>query len=308
MLNLEDFQKFPQESTRQYADGELIFMEGDDSREMYVVIEGEVTVSKLSMKGEVVLAILKKGEFVGEMSLLESMARSATARARGPTKLLAIHPGGFLLKIRRDPSFAVAMLKTLSCRIRTTNNNLMQELARNEATADSLKRVISNSDLSTHSSTTDHDRGEKEKNLELTDGQSIFNEGENSHEMFVVASGEVVVTKKTAQGTVELAVLRKGEFVGEMSLLEGLPRMASATARGPTKLLSISPGSFMPKIRRDPTFAFEMLQTLSRRIRLTNDALMNELNRMQELTNGSSSAESLKEIITVSEFTAKELN
>lgn len=308
MLNLEDFQKFPQESTRDYADGELIFAEGDDSREMFVVIDGEVTVSKLSIGGEVVLAILNKGEFVGEMSLLESMPRSATARARGPTKLLAIHPGGFLLKIRRDPSFAVAMLKTLSCRIRITNSNLMHELTRNGATTDSLKQVISNTDLSTHPSTSEHDKGETEKSLDLTDGQSIFIEGENSREMFVVASGEVVVTKKTARGTVELAVLRKGEFVGEMSLLEGLPRMATATARGSTKLLSISPGSFMPKIRRDPTFAFEMLQTLSRRIRITNNALMAELNRIQELKNGSTSEESLKAIITASEFNPRNPN
>ena len=46
-----------------------------------------------------------------------------------------------------------------------------------------------------------------------------------------------------------------------------------------TRLLSIQPGGFLLKIRRDPTFAFEMLQSLSKRIRVTNDALMRELNR-----------------------------
>ena len=76
------------------------------------------------------------------MSLLESLPRSATARARGKTRLLAIHPGGFLLKIRRDPTFAFEMLQTLSRRIRYTNDNLMKELNRDGASADSLKAII----------------------------------------------------------------------------------------------------------------------------------------------------------------------
>ncbi len=142
MLKLEDNHKFSQESVRDFVDGDLIFMEGDDSREMYVVVEGEVVVTKKSNKGDITLATLKKGDFVGEMSLLESLPRSATARARGKTKLLAIHPGGFLLKIRRDPTFAFEMLQTLSRRIRYTNDNLMKELNRAGSSADSLKAII----------------------------------------------------------------------------------------------------------------------------------------------------------------------
>lgn len=146
MLSLERLdeftqKKFAQESNREFADGDLIFAEGDDSREMYVVVAGEVVVSKASPKGDVVLAVLKKGEFVGEMSLLESLPRSATARARGQTELLAIHPGGFLLKIRRDPTFAFEMLQALSRRIRVTNDSLMRELA-GATGSDSLKAII----------------------------------------------------------------------------------------------------------------------------------------------------------------------
>ena len=147
MLNLEEHQKFAQESTRELADGDVIFMEGDDSREMYVVVEGEVVVSKKSSKGEVTLATMKKGDFVGEMSLLESLPRSATARAKGTTKLLAIHPGGFLLKIRRDPTFAFEMLQSLSRRIRLTNDNLMKELNRAGSTTDTLKAIIQGSEF-----------------------------------------------------------------------------------------------------------------------------------------------------------------
>jgi CRP/FNR family transcriptional regulator, cyclic AMP receptor protein len=147
MINLNDLKKFPAESVREFSDDELIFMEGDDSREMYVVVEGGVTVTKKSSQQDLVLAQLKKGDFVGEMSLLESLPRSATARASGPTKLLVIQPGGFLLKIRRDPTFAFEMLQTLSRRIRVTNDNLLKALNRGDSSADSIKAILQDSEF-----------------------------------------------------------------------------------------------------------------------------------------------------------------
>lgn len=142
MINLEGEKKFAQESTLKLADGDVIFQEGESSSEMYVVVEGQVSVSKQSARGDIHLATLHRGDFVGEMSLLESLPRSATARAKGPTKLLVIHPGGFLLKIRRDPTFAFEMLQSLSKRIRLTNESLMRELGRSGHNADSLKNIL----------------------------------------------------------------------------------------------------------------------------------------------------------------------
>jgi CRP/FNR family transcriptional regulator, cyclic AMP receptor protein len=143
MINLEAEKKFAQESTLKLNDGEVIFQEGDQSSEMYVVVEGAVTVSKKSPRGEIHLATLNRGDFVGEMSLLESLPRSATARAKGATKLLVIHPGGFLLKIRRDPTFAFEMLQSLSKRIRLTNESLMHELGRSGHNDESLRAILS---------------------------------------------------------------------------------------------------------------------------------------------------------------------
>lgn len=150
-VNLEHMQtlenkKFPQESIHVYEDGETIFREGDETREMYIVKEGEVVVTKQSSKGDVELATLRKGEFVGEMSLLESLPRSATAKAKGRTKLLMIHTGGFLLKIRRDPTFAFEMMQTLSRRIRMTNENLMKELNREGLKTETIQQIISQSE------------------------------------------------------------------------------------------------------------------------------------------------------------------
>lgn len=144
-VNLKE--RFAEESVREFNDGDLIFMEGDDSREMYVVVEGEVSVSKRSKAGDILLATLKKGDFVGEMSLLESLPRSATARAHGKTRLLAIQPGGFLLKIRRDPTFAFEMLQALSRRIRVTNDTLMRELDKGSST-EHLRAILQGSEFS----------------------------------------------------------------------------------------------------------------------------------------------------------------
>lgn len=109
---------------------------------------------------------------------------------------------------------------------------------------------------------------------ECADGECIFREGDETQEMYVIQSGEVVVTKHTQDGPITLAVLGRGGFLGEMSLLESLPRSATAHARGRTRLLRIQSGGFLLKIRRDPTFAFELMQSLSRRVRRTNERLL----------------------------------
>ena len=117
--------KFEHEITKTFQDGSVICREGDLSREMFVIRSGIVEVSKSLADKEVVLARLYRGDFFGEMSLLESEPRSATVRAVGEVTLNVIHTGGFLLKIRRDPTFAFEMLQRLSGRIRASNERLV---------------------------------------------------------------------------------------------------------------------------------------------------------------------------------------
>lgn len=111
----------------------------------------------------------------------------------------------------------------------------------------------------------------------FTEGEVIFNEGESSSEMFVVRSGKVEISKHVGGHSIRLAELDRGSFFGEMSLLEGLPRSATARAVGNVSLLVLRPGSLLLQIRRDPTFAFELLQQLSGRIRDLNEKLVFKL-------------------------------
>lgn len=138
--------RFAPEYVREFADGDIIFAEGDDSREMYIVQQGSVVVTRKPMgssgNGAITLGTLQKGDFAGEMALLESLPRSATAKAKGATKLLVLQPGGFLLKIRRDPTFAFEMLQRLSRRIRVTNDRLLEVLNREGSHADPTAKII----------------------------------------------------------------------------------------------------------------------------------------------------------------------
>lgn len=109
---------------------------------------------------------------------------------------------------------------------------------------------------------------------EYYDGEVIFEEGDVSRDLYVVKSGQVRIVKNTPQGKMEITEFSKGDFFGDMSLLQSLPRYAGAYAKGPTQLLVLAPAGFLLKIRRDPTFAFEMLQQMSLRVKRSSDLVL----------------------------------
>jgi CRP/FNR family cyclic AMP-dependent transcriptional regulator len=104
-------------------------------------------------------------------------------------------------------------------------------------------------------------------------GATIFAEGDTSTEMFIIQEGKVVVTKNVDGSDVLLATLERGDFFGEMALLDSQPRHATCAALVRTRVVAIKSGELLIKLRRDPTFALEMLQTMSKRIRVLGDKL-----------------------------------
>jgi CRP-like cAMP-binding protein len=106
------------------------------------------------------------------------------------------------------------------------------------------------------------------------DNETIFEEGDVGRDLYIVQSGEVRIIKKIKDHNVELAIFRKGDFFGDMALLQSIPRYAGAYASGETKLLILRPAGFLLKIRRDPTFAFEMLQQMSLRVKVSSDRVI----------------------------------
>src|ERR1700681_2201625 len=102
---------------RTYETGDVVFAEGDPGSEMFIVSEGKVVITKQVAGREVVLTAQDRGDFFGEMALLNSSSRHATCVALVPTRLLAIKSGELLMKLRRDPTFALEMLQQMSRRV-----------------------------------------------------------------------------------------------------------------------------------------------------------------------------------------------
>gem|GEM_PF-1522025 len=101
-----------------FEDGEVIIREGDDEREMYIIREGEAVATKAVKDGEIFLCTMGRGQFFGEMGLMASQPRSATVRAKGHTRVVVLRTGSFLVKLRRDPTFAFEIIQELCSRIR----------------------------------------------------------------------------------------------------------------------------------------------------------------------------------------------
>lgn len=105
---------------------EVLFVEGSTGDRAYVIQEGQVEIIKSSGGREILLAIRTRGEVIGEMSLLESAPRIASARARTASLLLAITQEQIDHLLSTSPSAVRAMLHTFVGRLRSTDAQLRQ--------------------------------------------------------------------------------------------------------------------------------------------------------------------------------------
>ena len=103
--------------------------------------------------------------------------------------------------------------------------------------------------------------------LKFRAGETLFEEGAIGTEMFVVTRGSVEIVKKVHDMEKVLLVLGQGDFFGEMSLLEGLPRSASVRAREDCEVISIHGAAFEQLIAGQPELAARMLKKMSERLR-----------------------------------------
>ena len=103
------------------------------------------------------------------------------------------------------------------------------------------------------------------REIDAPDGQVLARQGESGQEFFVVLAGNVIVAREEQQ----LARLGPGDFLGEIALLDGRPRTASATADGPTRLLVLDHRQFDALLDEFPSIARQVVHSLVERIRRT---------------------------------------
>lgn len=108
--------------------GDVLFRTGDAGEHMYVVLEGTVELMLEQDGNRIPVAKFGKGDFFGEMSLLEGLPRSGTAVAAGEVRLALLHEEAFRRLMLEDGGLAWRVMKGLSTRIRGMNRELVQRI------------------------------------------------------------------------------------------------------------------------------------------------------------------------------------
>ena len=106
--------------TQAFASGDTIFVEGDDGRVMYVILEGSV---RLSVTGRTREKVGKGGVF-GEMALIDAAPRSATATALAACTLVPVTAQRFKALVKESPDFAIDIMRVMAARLRSMDRRL----------------------------------------------------------------------------------------------------------------------------------------------------------------------------------------
>jgi CRP/FNR family transcriptional regulator, cyclic AMP receptor protein len=106
----------------EYDVDDVIFEEGSTGRELFVVLDGKIDIVKLDGASKTVIVTLGKGEFFGEMAVIDGSSRSATAIAAAPnTRVMRINHARFVYLVSQQPAFALMIMDALSKRLRASN-------------------------------------------------------------------------------------------------------------------------------------------------------------------------------------------
>jgi len=102
--------------------GDIVFEEGSTGRELFVVLDGRIDIVKLDGATKTTIVTLGKGEFFGEMAVIDGSARSATAISAAPnTRVMRINHARFVYLVSQQPAFALMVMDALSKRLRASN-------------------------------------------------------------------------------------------------------------------------------------------------------------------------------------------
>lgn len=111
---MQNTSKFVQE----FEAGQPIFIQGQPGNEMYVVVSGLVEISKGSDTSKTVVATLGRGEMFGEMALVASGSRMASATAiENQTRVVCIDQARFVYLVSQQPAFALSVMRMMAHRL-----------------------------------------------------------------------------------------------------------------------------------------------------------------------------------------------
>lgn len=225
-----------------------IIEQGTVGAEAYVLGRGELEVVRDDRQtGEpVLLARLGAGALIGEMSLLSRSPRAAHVIAKRPSVLLVAHKESLDAIAARSPELAAEFAE--HCHRRMLEN-LMRHSPILGAVDTSERPAVM----------------EKFVPRAFEQGQRLITQGESSEGMHLIASGEIAVVHREADGDTEIARLGIGDSVGEVALVLRRAANADVVAVTPTITLHLPQASFMDVVRKHPTLLAELYEIAVKR-------------------------------------------
>ncbi|HJZ12853.1 MAG TPA: cyclic nucleotide-binding domain-containing protein [Acidobacteriota bacterium] len=276
---------------------EVIIKEDDLTEGVYFIHSGSVRIVKQTPFGEQLLTSLGEGEFFGEMDFIDSLHSSADAIAIEESVLFSLSKAKLEELFREQKQLAVQFYwhfwKTLSQRVRETNERLKSffiEAKEDQARKKSIESEVGESvtvDLQKKLAVL-KDKGLSSKELSLLaafskeefykEGQTIFVEGDRGDKLYIILDGEVRISKYIpGVGEEALAILGRGDFFGEMALIDNAPRSADAKAHQDVTVLPIESRLLNEILAKDVMSSYQFLyiicKILSRRLREINQKI-----------------------------------
>jgi uncharacterized membrane protein len=111
------------------------------------------------------------------------------------------------------------------------------------------------------------------------EGDVIFNQGDEGSSLFIVEDGGVEISYGEGKGKVRLATLFTGQYFGELSLFDGAPRSATATAVKRSRLIRLDRDDLVDFVNKNPGAALRIIAEMSERLRQTNELMSRQVSR-----------------------------
>jgi CRP-like cAMP-binding protein/tetratricopeptide (TPR) repeat protein len=284
-----------------FLSNDYVFREDDRSMDFYVVRDGRFEIRKETPFGPQILGMLMADQIFGEMNFIDRTHRSSDALATESSSCYTFSFSALDQMMDEDKEIAVglhwAFWRSLAEKVRDANEQLklfFQEDAKRGAGRkrdEGKKREIEQVTVKSEEKVDlFKERGLSAAEMKLLatfsseerfrEGSMMFREGEKGEKLYIVLDGRVRISKFIpGVGEEALAVLDRGDFFGEMALIDDKPRSADAKAHeGDATVLSIDRATLNEILSMDPNASLQFLNLLcrmiSRRLREINEKIV----------------------------------
>lgn len=114
---------------------------------------------------------------------------------------------------------------------------------------------------------------------DFSDGDAVFHQGDAGSALYIIDDGAVEISYGEGRGRVVLATLFTGQYFGELSLFDGSPRSATATAVKKTRLIVLDREHLVDFVNKNPAAALRIIAEMSERLRQTNELMSRQVSR-----------------------------